>query len=542
MAEWLCTELGVARGGDVIEAIPDRTDVVVIGGGHNGLVAATVLAQAGLDVVVAERASALGGATRTESCFRAVPGLRQSTGAYLLGLMPPEVLALADGRIRTLRRDPHYVLPTIGGPGSPYLWFGRDRAAARAQLQQVFSSADAVADDALHDELGQLREDLAPAWLDEPLTVDETAERYVRPALREVFVNLVRGTVVEYLARFGFSAELLMAMYVVTDGLSGLTAGPDTPGTGHNFLVHNMCRLPDAEGTWLIVDGGMGAVSGAFAETAAKSGAALVTAAEVTGLTLSAGSVDGVVLASGDEIGASAVLAACDPWRAARIAGEHAPEEFLTRLDRVRRPGTTLKINLALRDLPKLRCLPDNAPSPWGSTVHLLPYATSRPLEGVRAMWRDVEAGRLPDFPTMEWYVHTTVDPSLRDRAGHHSSALFVQSVPFQPAGSTWSESLASYVEHLIGIADRFAPGTADSIVDTFALPPPGIEKHFGITGGHIHHVDNTFAFADRIPYATGLPGFYAGGAGCHPAGSVIGAAGWNSAHRILADLGRRRT
>ena len=518
-----------------------RADVVVIGGGHNGLVAATVLAQAGLDVLVAERAPTLGGATKTENCFPAVPGLRQSTGAYLLGLMPPEILALADGRIRPLRRDPHYVLPTIGGPGSPYLWFGRDRAANRDRLRRAFSTADVAADDALHNELGHLREDLAPAWLSEPLTVEETAERLIRPPLRQSFVDLVRGSVVDYLAKFGFSSELLMAMYVVTDGLSGLSAGPDTPGTGHNFLVHNMCRLPGADGTWMVVEGGMGAVAGAFAEAAAKAGARLVTGAEVTGLIVSAGAVSGVALADGREVAASAVLAACDPWRAARIAGERAPAELVDRLDRVRRAGTTLKINLALRDLPRLRCLPDDAPSPWGSTVHLLPDAAGRPLEAVRGMWRDVEAGRLPDFPTMEWYVHTTVDPTLRDDAGHHSSALFVQSVPYQLTGSTWSESLAPYVEQLITIADQFAPGAADSIVDTFPLPPPGIEEHFGITGGHIHHVDNTVAFADRIPYATGLPGFYAGSAGCHPAGSVIGAAGWNSANRILDDMGRRR-
>jgi phytoene dehydrogenase-like protein len=521
----------------VIDSLPDHSDVVVIGGGHNGLVAATVLAQADLDVVVIERAAVLGGATRTESCFPAVPGLRQSTGAYLLGLMPPEILALANGRIRPLRRDPHYVLPTIGGPGSPYLWFGRDRPATRAQ----FSAADVVADDALQRELGLLRDDLAPAWLHEPLAVEETAERYIRSTLRDTFIDLVRGSVVDYLAKFGFSSELLMAMYVVTDGLSGLTAGPDTPGSGHNFLVHNMCRLPGADGTWMVAEGGMGAVPGAFAEAAAQAGARIVTSAEVTGLVLSGGAVHGVALADGREVRTSAVLAACDPWRAARIAGKHAPEELLARLERLRRQGTTLKINLALRSLPALSCLPDGAPSPWDATVHLLPDATGRPLEALRLMWREVEQGRLPDFPTMEWYVHTTVDRTLRDDAGHHSSALFVQSVPYQPVGSTWSESLAPYVEHLIGIADRFAPGTADLVADTFPLPPPGIEEHFGITDGHIHHVDNTVAFTDRIPYDTGLPGFYAGSAGCHPAGSVIGAAGWNSAHRILADMGHGR-
>ncbi|HSK26239.1 MAG TPA: NAD(P)/FAD-dependent oxidoreductase [Jiangellales bacterium] len=517
--------------------LPSSTDVVVVGAGHNGLVAATVLAGAGLDVLVLERAETLGGATRTEQPFPTVPGLRHSTGAYLLGLMPPEVLALAGGRIRPLRRDPHYVLPTAGGPGSPYLVFGSDRAATRAQMERMFSAADVRADDALQAELDQLREDLAPAWLAEPLTVEATAERYVRAELRDVFVDLVRGSVVHYLDRFGFESELLVAMYAVTDGLSGLTAGPDTPGSGHNFLVHNMCRLPGADGTWMIAEGGMGAVSGGFAEAAAAHGARLVTGAEVTGLVVESGTAAGVVLADGTEVRARAVLGACDPWRTAAIAGEHVPVALAERLERVRRPGTTLKVNLALRDLPRLACLPDDAPSPWGSTVHLLPDATGRPLEALRTMWADVQVGRLPAVPTMEWYVHTTVDPSLRDEAGHHSSALFVQSVPYEPQGG-WDEALDGYVDHLLGVVEEFAPGTRDLVADVFPLTPPGIEEHFGISHGHIHHVDNGVAFADRVPYATGLDGLYAGSAGCHPAGSVIGAAGHNSARRVLADLG----
>ncbi len=133
--------------------------------------------------------------------------------------------------------------------------------------------------------------------------------------------------------------------------------------------------------------------------------------------------------------------------------------------------------------------------------------------------------------------VESKLQTSLQDAAGHDSSALFVQSVPYSPAGGGWDALLAPYVEHLLALCDRFAPGTSDLVADTFALPPPGIEAHFGITAGHIHHVDNTVAFAERVPYATGIPGVYAGSAGCHPAGSVIGAAGHNAAERILADL-----
>ena len=510
-------------------------DVVIIGGGHNGLVAATVLARAGLDVVLCERATTFGGAARTEECFSRVPGLKHSTGAYLLGLMPPEILALAVDGIRPLRRDPHYVLPT---PAGRYLTFGRDRAATRDQLERTFSAVDLKADDALAAELAALREDLAPAWLAEPLPVGETAERYIRPELREAFVDLVTGSVVDYLTKFGFASELLVAMYAVTDGLSGLTAGPDTPGTGHNFLVHNMCRLTGSDGTWMVAEVGMGAVSDAFATAAARAGATLLTSAEVSEVTVTGGATAGIALADGREFPARAVLAACDPWRAAELAGDAVPRELTDRLARVRRPGSTLKLNLALRDLPRLAASPDGSPSPWGATVHLLPDADGHPLDALRTMWRDVRAGRLPDFPTMEWYVHTAVDPSLQDPGGHHSSALFVQSVPYEPAGTTWDEALDPYVAHLLALADRFAPGTSDLVADVYPLTPPGIERHFGITGGHIHHVDNTVAFADRVPYATGLDGYYAGAAGCHPAGSVIGAAGYNSARRILSDLG----
>ena len=108
--------------------------------------------------------------------------------------------------------------------------------------------------------------------------------------------------------------------------------------------------------------------------------------------------------------------------------------------------------------------------------------------------------------------------------------------LPYEPAKGR-GQLLPGYVDRLLALCDRFAPGTSELVGDSFALPPPGIEQHFGISYGHIHHVDNTIAFADRMPYATGIDGLYAGSAGCHPAGSVIGAAGVNAARRVLADL-----
>lgn len=503
-------------------------DVAVVGAGHNGLVAAALLARAGLRVTVLEAADRVGGACRTERPFARVPDLRQSTGAYLLGPMPPELVRRLGLDLPLVRRDPHYFLPTRG---DRCLLLGRDVEASRRSFRSLFSGRDWEADQALQAELAQLRDDVAPALLQEPLPLDEVASRFVRPALRPAFVDLCRGSVASYLERFGFESELLVAMYVVTDGLTGLAGDPDAPGSGFNFLLHNLCRLPGSDGTWMLVGGGMGTVTARLATLATAAGAVVLTGAPAAELLVEGSAVAGVALADGGAVRAPVVLGACDPFRLAALAGEHAPGPLLERLDRVRRPGTTLKVNLALRGLPEFPCLPEGAPSPLGATAHLLPE--EEPLAALRQMWREVSAGRLPGRPPVEWYV----DPGLASD-GHHSSALFVQSVPYAPAEASWDALLPAYVSHLLEICDGFAPGTSDLVEDVFALPPPGIEAHFGITGGHIFHVDNAFSFTDRVPYATGLPGLYAGAAGCHPGGSVTGAPGHNAAMRILDDLG----
>jgi phytoene dehydrogenase-like protein len=514
-----------------VSDLPSRADVVVVGAGHNALVAATFLARAGLAVVVVEASETVGGATRTERPFAKVPGLQQSTGSYLLGLMPPELPAKLGIKVPTLRRDPHYFLPTTG---DGYLLYGSDREQTRRQYVEFFSEADWKADESLQQEIGALRDDVGPAWLTEPVSVEETAERYVRPELRRTFIDLCRGSVGDYLDRFGFESDLVKAMYAVTDGLSGLDAGIDTPGSGHNFLVHNMCRLPGADGTWMVVRGGMGTIARLLSEQAVAAGARIITGRPVTRVLSSYETTSGVALADGATIDAPVVVAGCDPFRLQQIAD--LPASLGARIDGWKHYGTTMKVNLALRDLPTFTCLSEDHGQHQG-TIHLLPQGDDV-LDQLRAAYGDAKAGRLADFPSIEWYIHTTLDPSLQDDAGHHSSALFVQWAPWEVAGSSWEAEKDRYVEHLLSICDRFAPGTSDLVADTFPLTPPDIERHFGMTRGHIHHVDNSVAFADRMPYFTGVDGLYAASAGCHPAGSVIGAAGHNAAMRILRDLG----
>lgn len=513
-----------------------RVDVVVVGAGHNGLVAALLLARAGLEVLVLESQQVIGGAARSERPFRKAPGLLTSTGAYLLGLMPPELLQITGVDLPLKRRDPYYFLPRRDGG---YLLLGSDKAAIHNQFLKFFSERDWRANEALEAELAMLREDIAPSWLLEPLSIDETAEHFVRPALRSVFVDLCRKPIRDYLERFDFKSDLVKAMYAVTDGFSGLFGTWDTPGTGMNFLIHSMCRLPCSGGTWMIVEGGMGTVASRFADAARRAGATIETSQGVAKILVERGSVTGVVTDVGDEVRAGTVVVNADPFRMRALVGaEQLPTEYNARLDRYKKPGSTFKLNLALKRLPSFTCL-NGDHGQYGPTIHLLPDE-SVVMKSLVDSFRAVQDGRLPEFPAIEWYIHSTVDPTVKDAAGHHSSALFVQWVPYELKESTWEHEEARYSRHLLSICDMFAPGTSDSVVDMMPLHPKSIEQYFGITLGHIHHVDNSFGFADRLPYAQPIGGLYSCSAGTHPAGSVIGCAGHNAAMRILKDLGRQ--
>jgi len=510
-----------------------RVDILIVGASHNGLVAALLLARRGLKVLVVEAKDVIGGACRTEQPFRTAPQLGASTGAYLLGLMPPELLQILELNLPLIRRDPHYFLPTTE---QRYLLLGSDRQKLKQQLTAFFSEEDWQATVALQEELAQIREDIAPTWLEEPLSLEATAERYVRSQLRNVFIDLCRWSVGEYLDRFHFKSDLVKAMYAATDGLSGLYGTWDTPGTGLNFLIHNLCRLPGSDGTWMSVKGGMGTVTNCLAEALKKAGGRIQAHCSVSQILLEQGVAKGVLLADGTELGATVVIANTDAFRMRNLVGaENLPVNYNARLDSYLRDGSSLKVNLCLTRLPQFTCLSEDH-GQYGTTIHLLPEPEVIPR--LRSAFADVQAGRLPEFPVIEWYIHTALDPSLQDAEGHHNSALFVQWVPYELQNTTWQAEEDRYVAHLLSICDRFTPGTSDLVQEVFTLHPQKIEQHFGITRGHVHHVDNSFGFSDRLPYATPIQGLYSASSGCHPAGSVIGCAGHNAAMRILKDLG----
>jgi phytoene dehydrogenase-like protein len=330
-------------------------------------------------------------------------------------------------------------------------------------------------------------------------------------------------------------------MYAVTDGFSGSFGTWDTPGSGHNFLVHNMTRLEGADGTWMVVEGGMGTISRILTEEAKKAGATIVTDAAVSTIDTTGGTARRVATSDGREWNAETIVVGADPFTMRALVGrDRFSAGYNEWLDERERPGSTFKFNIALRDLPEFTCLSGDHGQHDG-TIHILPSEEDI-LQSLLDTHAEVVAGQLPEFPTIEWYIHTRVDPSLQDDRGHHSSALFVQWVPYELADGDWEEEAEDYGWHLLSLCDRFAPGTSDLVADTFALSPQSIESHFGMHRGHIHHIDNVYGFADRHPYATEVDGLYACSAGCHPAGSVIGAAGHNAAQRVLRDMGLEET
>ncbi|GMH38638.1 hypothetical protein BSKO_06522 [Bryopsis sp. KO-2023] len=513
------------------------TDVVVVGGGHNGLIAATLLATQNLQVTLLEERSMVGGACKTEYPFPKAPGLAASTGAYLLGVMPPELMQLLDIKIPVFRRDPHLFLPTTG---DRHLLLGSNEIDTERQMLKFFSKQDWSAMQALEEELNIFRQDIGPTWMMQPLSIEQTAEKYVRSPYKQAFVNLCRGSILEYLNRFDFKSDLIKAMYIVGDGTIGLSGDFDTPGSGMNFLVHNMTRLPGSDGSWMIVQGGMGAVTQVLARRAVESGVSIRTGSKVEKIVIeNGGKACGVLLEGDREIRASAVVVNADPFTLRNLIGGRGifPSDFDARLDSMERDGTSLKLNLALKGLPKFTC--SDSPDTLKGTIHIIPNGDN-PLDEIKRGWKNCKQGKLPEFPSMEMYVHTTVDESLRNREGHHNAALFVDSMPFEIDGSSWENEMEAYSKHLISILDDFAPGTLELVVDTFPLPPPEIEHHFGMHRGHIHHIDNSFGFSDRFPYSTPLEGLYSCSAGTHPGGSVIGCGGYNCATKLLQDLGRR--
>jgi phytoene dehydrogenase-like protein len=513
----------------------DDLDVIIVGAGANGLVCALVLARAGLRVHVLEDRPAVGGGCRTEFPFAAAPRLGASTGTHRLGFVPPDLLRLLGLTLPMHPRDPAAFVPTTT-PGA-YLLAGAGHAAFREA-----AGPDGPALAAMHAELDEIVADLAPAWLAGALDVEATGDRFVRASRRDAFVALCRGSIGAYLDRFEVKSDLVKAA-IASDALTSTFGTYGTPGTGAALLVRHAAQSL-AGGGDAVPEGGMGAVIRVLADAATTAGATIATGQSATSLLIEGNTAAGVTLADGTVLRATTVVSSADPVRLRAMIGDaNLPVEYQRRIDGFARGGSVAKVNLALSALPRFVALPDDR-GQHGATIHLVPGAGHDAVSALTTAFAEAKAGKVATAPPIEMVLPTASNPSLRDAEGRHHASLLVPWAPYDLAGTTWAAEEERWLKNVLGVVDSFAPGTSALVVDVFALPPKKLESHFGVTRGHVHHVDDSLIFGDRLAYTTPIGGLYACGAGCSPAGGVFAVAGHNAAKRVLADmeLGLERT
>lgn len=506
-------------------------DAIVVGAGTNGLVCALALAQHGLAVHVVEDKAAAGGALRTEFPFARAPRLAAATGAHRLGFVPPRLLDAIRVAIPTRPRDPCMFVPAQRGS----LLAGPGHAALRDAVRAI-APADARALEAMHADLDAMVSDLAPAWTAGPLSIEDTADRFVRAPLREAFVALCRGSAAAWLDRAGVADDLVRAA-ICADALVGTWGAPDAPGTGAPLLVRH-AAASIAGGADAIPEGGVGAVVRALAEAAEARGVTISTNRAAAQIVVEGNAAVGVLFRDGEVLRADTVVASADPSRLVAMIGEDKlPPEWTRRVDALGRGGSIAKVNFALADLPRFAA----ARSERGqhrAVVHLLAGAgDGGAMRALSAAFAEADAGRMPSEPPVECVFPTAADPASRDAEGRHHASLVLGWMPYDLEGTTWVAEEERLVATAAARLDAFAPGASALVVDAFALHPKKLETHFGVTRGHPHHVDGAFVFGDRLPATTPIRGLYACGAGCAPAAGVFGAAGYVAALRVIADL-----
>jgi phytoene dehydrogenase-like protein len=503
-------------------------DAIVVGSGHNGLVAACYLARAGLRVCVLERRDVLGGATVTEELL---PGFRVSTASYSFSLFRPDVyrdLDLAAHGLTFSPKDPQLFVPL---PDGRHFFIWRDGERTRSEIERIHPP-----DVEGHRRWG--------AWWEEavallrPLVEDPDppplagVEKHLRDLGREdVWRLAVAGSAAEVVEEF-FESDELRGCYA-SQGIVGTWAGARDPGTAWVMAYHFIGgELLGETGTWAYVRGGMGGVSAALASAARSLGVEIRTAAPVASMLVDDGRVAGVRLDSGETVRAGVVLSNAHPVLTfgSLIPSGVLDAAFMGRVRAWRSPGCTVKVNLALDGLPDFTTLPGAGPQHFG-TVEISPS-----VDYLLQAYLDAVSGRTSVRPWMEVFIQSATDPTLAP-PGKHVLSAFAQYAP----PSFTDEHRSQMLNNVLDTLASYAPNIRDIVLKAEALGPPDLEARFGLVGGNIFHGEilPEQCFGERFDYRTPLAGLYLCGSGARPGGGVMGAAGRNAAGIVLADLRR---
>ncbi len=522
-------------------------DVIVIGGGHNGLVNAAYLARAGKKVLVLERRHVLGGAAVTEEVF---PGFKFSVCSYVVSLLRPEIIRELD-----LPRHGLEILP-LDGTFTPmlsgdYLWRVNDHAKTRREIAR-HSRLDAEA----YDEYGKAMIEMAhfvkpimsmtppdptslnPKGLRDLLFL---GRRFQRLPLEDKYnqVQLMTMSAVDFLDQW-FETDVLKAT-MSASGIIGTFLGVRSPGTAYVLLHHYMGEIDGAFRSWGLSRGGTGAISNAIADAAREAGAEIRTETPIASILIKDGTAEGVVLENGDEIRARVVASSVDPRLTfMKMVGEqHLPEDFTGDLKRYKYRGSSGKLNLALDGLPDFKCLP-------GRGHHLRGAISISPsVDYMERAYDEAKYGRFSRRPYIDIVIPSLTDPSVAP-PGKHVMSCFVQYAPYNLKEGDWDDKRDEFGDTVIETISEHAPNLKDLILHRQVLTPLDLERDFGLSEGNIFQGELTLEqlfFLRPAPgwaqYQTPIRRLYLCGSATHPGGGVMGAPGRNAALKLLQDWKR---
>lgn len=505
----------------------------MVGGGHNGLVAANYLGRAGARVLVLERRAVVGGAAITEETW---PGFKINTFSYVAGLLRQEIvddLQLRKYGYRTILYDPQYWMPFPDGRALK-LWVDTERAAAEVAK---FSVKDSRAYPKYVQYWDDVLELLEPVMLAPPAPLAEMFQMFSTPETETLVRDLFLRSAKDLLDQWFESDEVKAAL--VPNAVIGTMCGPSTPGTAYVLAHHNVGNLDGHKQVWGFSVGGMGGITQALARAAVANGVEIRTGIGVRAFVVHAGTVTGVETSTGETISAPIVASNADAQTTfLKLAPpDSLPADFEKGVRQIRSKGAALKFNAALSALPEFTAEPGAPSDAHRSTVDVAPS-----LEYLEEGYQDAVDGRFSSKPFIETLFQSALDPSVAP-PGKHTMTCFVQYAPTELRGTNWDSFKETAAERILDTMAEYAPNIRRVVDHWQVVSPKDIEAILGMTGGNIFQGDIT---PDQIlsfrpvpgwaQYRTPLPGLYLCGSAAHPGGGVTGAAGHNAAQIILED------
>ena len=490
----------------------NRYDAIVIGGGHNGLVTAALLAKKGYSVVVLERRHQVGGAAVTEQPWG--PHYKMTALSYVVSLMPPSVL-----RELELERHGYKVYPQHGYfvayPDGRYLQLHTEPDRRHAQISK-FSTKDAHAMERWDAWLGSLGEVLGPILTTMPpkFGSKHVGDLFDQAGLAWKLRHLTTKQVADITRLMTMSIADLLEDYFETpqmrgvlsvSGVIGTWAGPRSPGTAYVMAHHKIGDVGDGQiGSWGFPEGGMGGLTRAMRKAAEAFGATVRTNANVEKILVRGGQASGVVLEKGEEIYADIIVATTHPKITFldQIERRQLPEEFVEAMERWKTRSGTVKVNLALDRLPEFTSKPGYDPEVHGGTIVL-----AQSLDDVEGAFQDAVAGRAAQKPFADICIPSVFDRTLAPE-GKHVMSMFTQWVPHAWAKEPNQAELEAYADRVINRVEELAPGFKSSILHRQVIGPYAMEHEYGLIGGNIFHGELSVAQLFHMRPAPGYTDF----------------------------------